>query len=206
MNSATGRLEDLNLQDPNGRRAENPPEEDYFARPFRQQQETIAQLLADQKRELFDKVDSSKRHNFRQKALEKQYEVNDNFAKIIRRSVSCLEKGHVSKTVSYLKDLKNDLEEHSQDIIAADFSRHGWLTVSRIRNRGSLPTSILKQIEKEDEQIDKRRKQPIFKVPKGTGKVDESSFRNPVRTNRFQPGQKKSPEQLLNEAIKQSRA
>ena len=43
-------------------------------------------------------------------------------------------------------------------VITADISRNGWLTVQRIRNRGSLSTTLLKKIEKEDENIDKTKK------------------------------------------------
>ena len=89
------------------------------------QQERIASLLSEQKQEFFDKVDNSKKHNFTQKPLEKQHEVNENFLKLCRRALSCLEKSHIAKAKNYLKDLKEDLEEHSEDIITADFSRHG---------------------------------------------------------------------------------
>ena len=179
----------------------------HFRTLLDNQQKTIAQLLSEQKKELFDKVESSKKHNFKQKQLEKQYSVNEDFLKILRRGLSCLEKGQYSRARTYLEELKDDIEEHSEDIIAADFSRHGWLTVSRIRNCGSLPTSVLRQIEKEDDNIDKKRKQ-FFKVaPRRFGELDKSPYsRDSLRVGSVSVPTRKNPEQLLAEAVKQTRA
>ena len=211
VRSAVGRLRNLDIGEQGERRDQEDDSYRFFQKLLNQQQERIAGLLADQKQELFDKVDNSKKHNFKQKPLEKQHEVNDKFLKIVRRSISCLEKAHTSKAKTYLKELKEELEEHSEDIIAADISRHGWLTVSRIRDRGSLSSAVIRRIEKEDDNIDKRRKSVVGQTSKRPGVMDKPPFRDPFRpdsfrTTRPQPGQKKSPEQLLNEAVRQTRA
>ena len=175
------------------------------------QQNHIASLLEETKKELFDKVDRTKKHTFRQKHLEKQFEVNESFLKLTSRSLTCVERGHYSKAKKHLRALKEELEEHSEDVIAADFSRYGWLTVSRIRNRGALPTAVLRQIEKEDDNIEKRKRQggmatQFKRTPRIFGDVDKPPQRDSLRFARQAMPQKKNPEQLLAEAIKQTRA
>ena len=151
------------------------------------------------------RFDTKMKHNFKQKALEKQFEVNENFLRTTRRAISAISSKQVDKTKSYLEDLKEDLEEHSNDIIAADFSRNGWLTVARVRNRSALPAKLIRLIEKEDDIID-RRKKSTFKPPQRTSmEVNRQIQRPPFNPTRPIPGQKKSLEQLLLEATKQTR-
>ena len=106
-----------------------------FRRLLSDQQENISQLLAEQRQELFEKVEKSKTHKFRQRVLEKQYEVNEEFCNISRCVQSALKKGHIEKARAKIEELTEDLEAHGEDIIAADLSRHGWLTVQRLRNK-----------------------------------------------------------------------
>ena len=115
------------------------------------------------------------------------------------------------KAEKVLEDLQEDLELHQEDIIAADLSRNGWLTVSRLRNKSSLPSSLLKQIEKEDDAIDRwKRKSSIGRNGGNSSRfrtMDQGTFTNFVRTNRGAKGfQKKSPEELMQEAVRQNRA
>ena len=122
-----------------------------------EQQETIADLLSEQRRELLGKVDSKKKHRFRSRILEKQYEVNENFAYIAKSCLDALEKGKLKKAEEHLKDLNEELEEHN-DIIAADLSKHGWLTVTRLKNKSGISKNLLKRLEKEDDAIDRWRR------------------------------------------------
>ena len=179
---------------------------------LKKHRDTIAELLAEQKQDLYDKVEesSSKKHNFRQKNIEKQWEVNDRFEKIAKRAESALKKGRIEKAKSCIEELVDGLEEHSEDLIGADISRHGWLSVARVRNRTSLPKDFLKELERVDTSLDKTKSntQPP-KYGKYSGRnpnVDGATQRDSyVRTNR-PPFKKQSPEQLLEEATKQTRA
>ena len=181
-----------------------------FRRLLSDQQESISQLLAEQRQELFEKVEKSKNHKFRQRVLEKQYEVNEEFCNISRCVQSALKKGHIEKAAAKIEELTEDLEAHGEDIIAADLSRHGWLTVQRLRNKSSLSSSLLKQLEKEDEAIDKNKKKAFIQDGRFGGRsrtMDGGPFKDSVRTVRSGGAfQKKSPEQLLEEAVKQNRA
>ena len=173
------------------------------------QQETIASLLEDQRRELFSKVDKQTRHKFKQRTLEKQNEINEEFCRLAKAAKTALEKNQIAKVNDLLVDLIDGLEDHSEDIIAADVSRHGWLTVQRLRNKSSLPSTLLKRLEKEDASIDRWKK----KMPRSDGRsegrssqVDGNTYSKFVKTTRNPQFQKKSPEQLLEEAVRQNRA
>ena len=48
-------------------------------------------------------------------------------------------KKHVSHQ---LKEVISQLENHSEDLLVADSSRHGWLTVHQLRGKQTLPTDI----------------------------------------------------------------
>ena len=124
-----------------------------------QQQEQIASLLSEQKQELLDKVEDQKsKHKFNQRRLEEQFSVSVGHLKIARRISSCLEKGYFEKAKVLSRELEGEIEEHTEDLVAADVSRNGWLTVKRLRNKSVLPTNLLKKIEKEDDSIDIQRK------------------------------------------------
>ena len=174
---------------------------------LKEQQSTISDLLAEQKRELFEKVEDSKsKHRFCQRHLEQQYEVNHNFLKLANQALSCIDKGYVEKARDYLQELEGGLLEHEEDLIAVDLRCNGWLTVQRIRNKGVLSSSLLKKLENEDDSIYRRKKKPyqdggpVFR----SAEVDRTSLKSDVRT--FRPAPKKSPEQLLSETVKQTQA
>ena len=177
-------------------------------RMLAQHRDTISVLLAEQREELFDKVSSpSRKHTFKQKSIEKQFEINENFEKLAKRVEKALKSGRIEKAKDFIEKLVDEIEEHSEDLIGADVSRNGWLAVSRVRNRSSLPKNFLKELERVDASIDKS-KTPFKqngRPNERTRQVDGMPYSgNYVRTNR--PYQKKSPEQLLEEASKQSRA
>ena len=98
----------------------------------------------------------------------KQYEVNENFAFIAKSCLDALEKGKLKKAEEHLKDLNEELEEHNDDIIAADLSKHGWLTATRLKNKSGISKNLLKRLEKEDDAIDRWRRK------EGTGRTFQS--------------------------------
>ena len=171
---------------------------------------SISELLLEQKEELFDKVESSsKKHTFRQKNIERQWEINDRFEKIAKRAEFALKKGRTEKAKACIEELVDGLEEHAEDLIGAVISRHGWLSVARVRNRTSLPKSFLKELERVDISIDKSKSVPATKNARFTGgarAVDSMPYRNSFVQTARTTFQKKSPEQLLEEATKQTRA
>ncbi len=54
---------------------------------------------------------------------------------------------------STLKKLREKLEEHQQDLVIADTSPNGWLTVAKLRNRMLLPRDLRKKLEYMDKEI-----------------------------------------------------
>ena len=220
--SPSDRLNNLNItENPVGDR-EDPVEQEegggenqkaLLKRMLSKHSDTIAQLLAEQKEDLYDRVEttSAEKHKFRQKAIEKQFEVNEKFMKSAKRIKLSLKKGRISKARSVVEELVDQLEEHSEDLIGADISRHGWLSVSRARNRSSLPKDFLKELERVDTSIDKTKRVSSFgssngRFIPGSKSMDTPTYSNSfVRTSRA-PFQKKSPEVLLEEATKQTRA
>ena len=78
--------------------------------------------------------------------------------------------------------------------------------VSSIKNQGALSTAQLKRIEKIDDLLDRREKKfsNDGRFCFRNRKVDQTSQRNTFQTSK--PFQKKSPEEYLEEAIKQTRA
>ena len=185
-----------------------------FRSVLNKQQATIEELLKEQKQELSEKVLGNK-HQFRNNVLSKQHEVNSGFLSTAKKIKKAIERQSFGQASSLTEDLINNLESHSEDLTIADLSRNGWLTVQRLRNKCSLPSSLLKQLEKVDDQIDSRKR----KYDGGDGKnfnkrfasLDISSSGDPPRTNNNPPKpnwrfQKKTPEQILEEASKQVRA
>ena len=91
-----------------------------FRHMLAKQQDTIARLLEEQKKELYNKVEisSSKKHNLKQKPLEKQYELNNEHLQLTTRALSCVEKGYLDQARHCLDELEASLERHSEDLIS----------------------------------------------------------------------------------------
>ena len=181
----------------------------FFKKLLRDQQTDIEDLLKEQKQELIEKVDPEKKHTFRQKNLAKQHEVNKNFENLAKKIQKALDRNQQELAADIVEKLLAELKDHSEDLIVADLSRNGWLTVSHLRNKTSLPTQLLKQLDKLDDQIDKRKSK--FSNNEGVRRravqVDKETPPNHFKS--FKPSdkfQKKSPEQILDEAVKQTRA
>ena len=216
VGAASRRLERLTVDEPGEGQDGEGQEQSLRAVKdlLRSQQQHIEELLLEQ-RELVEKEQGDGKHKFSQTVLQKQYEVNKGFTRLAKKIQKSLDKQQVHLAKNLTEDLINDLEEHQEDLIAADISRNGWLTVARIRNRCSLPKNILREIEKADDQIDSRRskfrQQPRQdgRISQRTQPLDREAFGNSVKTfkpfnNRMQ--QKKSPEETLQEAARQTRA
>ena len=103
-----------------------------FRKLLQDQQNSIEELLHEQKTEFVEKVDPKRKHNFNQKILEKQFDVNKNFLRIAKKIEKSLKKQQVHVAKTQTETLIEDLETHEEDLIAADVSRNGWLTVARL--------------------------------------------------------------------------
>ena len=183
----------------------------HFKRLLREQQETIEDLLSEQKREFVERVDPNRSHSFNQKSLEKQFDVNRDFLLLAKKIQKCLDKQQIYQAKDHIENLLDELKTHQEDLIAADISRNGWLAVARLRDKCSLPKSLLKELEKVDDQIDNRRKKyRNGRTGERSSEVDKETQRNPNKFFKPQQGggkpQKKSPEEILQEATRQTRA
>jgi len=165
------------------------------------QQDFLVDLITEHKQELEGKLQSKKRR-FTNKALEKQFEVNEGFKDLTARALSALKKNNRSKAKRHLKELRDSLKEHEEDLIIADTSPNGWLAVAKVRGRSDLPEEVRKKLEKADKEIWRARGygQPKRKF----GQIQEAGQGGDIRTRR--PQQKLSPEELLHNAAKQVRA
>ena len=181
---------------------------EYFKKLLQEQQAQIEELLREQKQEILsEKVDQ--KHSFKNRILGKQHEVNKNFINLAKKIEKFLDKQQIFQAKEITEELLTELETHAEDLIVADSARNGWLTVARLRNKCSLPSDLLKQLEKLDNQIDSRKRKADYdERPRArTTQMDREAPRHNFKSTR--PGykfQRKSPEEVLEEAVKQTRS
>ena len=169
---------------------------------IKQQQDFLVELISDHKQEIDAKLQARQRR-FTSKPLEKQAAVTAGFQELVAKALAALKRGHKKKTKAVLKQLRDRLEEHQQDLVIADTSPNGWLAVAKLRNKSDLPDDLRKKLERVDKDIwrsknygEGAQKKPVkFQGQNGGGDV---------RTGR--PQQKLSPEELLYNASRQIRA
>jgi hypothetical protein len=111
----------------------------------------MLELLNDHRSELESKI-QTKTRRFASRQIEKQYQINSEFRDLATKAVAALEAGEVQRATSVCKKLLEDIERHSEDLIIADQSPHGWLAVAKVRSGQELPKAVRKrlaQVEKE---------------------------------------------------------
>ncbi len=86
----------------------------------------------------------------------KQAEVNAGFQDLVAKALAALKRGHKKKTKAVLKQLRDRLEEHQQDLVIADTSPNGWLAVAKLRNKSDLPEDLRKKLERVEEGTGRR--------------------------------------------------
>ena len=118
------------------------------------QQEYVYDLI-NQHKEKIDDLLVEKNRNFRSKGLEKQYIFNKKIITKAKKLKKNLKKEKVSRALSCVRDLIELCEEHADDLMIADSSRHGWLTVHQLRGPERLPGDLQKKVEKIDSRLDK---------------------------------------------------
>ena len=129
-----------------------------------QQQEYIQDLITTHKEEVGELV-SSKTQSFRSKGIEKQFNYNAKVSTRLSKIKRLLKKKKTSKALDAVRDLVSIVKEHSDDLLVADSSRHGWLTVHQLRGGGALSSDLLKKVEKIDSRLDKSK-------PRQNGQTD----------------------------------
>jgi len=178
---------------------EDPPAR--LATLVKSQQDFLLDLLEEHKHEVEDKLQARQRR-FASKQIEKQFEVNSGFQKLAKAALAALGAKDYRRANNALEELCNNLEVHSQDLIIADTSPHGWLAVSKIRAGTDLPKNLRKRLDQVDRELAAQRYRDnggagkkLFQVPKeGQGPLIR-------RDNR-----RISPEEALSYASKQIRA
>ena len=184
-----------------------------FRKALDEQQEEIANLLEELRTDVDDKFDDRNKHNFQKKYLEKQFDVNHKILRLNGRVKAAVKEGNKKKAIKFLEEQQELLKCHGEDLVTADQSKYGWLTVQKLKSTSCLRPSQLKKIEKVEALIE--RTQPRsgsgvfnrgiqygatfrngFQMDKG---IQDQGFRTRRRM------QKQSPEQAMKEAVKQSR-
>jgi hypothetical protein len=109
------------------------------------QQDFLLELLKDHKAQVDEKL-ASKARRFSSKQIEKQFQVNSSFRELAAK----IQQAHAVKdweaAAAVADQLADQLETHEQDLVIADSSPHGWLTVNKLRNSTDLPKSLRKRL------------------------------------------------------------
>jgi hypothetical protein len=165
-----------------------------------QQQNYLVELIAEHKAE-FDEKLQTKSRRFQSKQIEKQYQLNAQYKDLVSKIQQALANKDREKAIEVVEALAEQLEEHEQDLIIADSSPHGWLTVSKLRTTKELPKALRKRlaaVERDLAQQKTRKNGPAGrKFTKFSQQAGTSDGKKPDR--RF------SPEEALHNAAKQLR-
>jgi len=112
--------------------------------------------IEETKEEIDEKLTKSS-VKFQNKPIERQYEVNSEFLAINKKVLKALKHRNTKKAKKLLKDQRKALEDHEQDLLVADSSEYGWLTVAKIRDKKFLSSSLVKKIHQVDSLLAKAK-------------------------------------------------
>ena len=156
-----------------------------------EQQEYIKDLISNHKEEV-DELLASKTKSFRSKGLEKQFEFNNKVTTRLSKIKKLLRKKKISRATDAVKELLEICEDHADDLLVADSSRHGWLTVHQLRG-GTLSSDLWKKVEKIDNRLDKARPKDGKNRPQASGGNSNRMENQNVQTWR----RKQGPEEAM---------
>jgi len=176
-----------------------PPEQ--VPKLIKAQQDFLVDLITEHKQDLEQKF-ATKKRRFSSRALERQHQVNEGFQELTAKALAAIKRGNRRRTKKLLRDLRDALKEHEEDLVIADTSPNGWLAVAKLRGRSDLPEGVRKKLEKVDKELWRARS--YGRGPKKFGPVQEKSEGGDFRVRR--PQQRFSPEELLHNAARQVRA
>ena len=87
----------------------------------------VQEQIKEQKEDTEEKF-RQKSVTFKQKSIQRQYEVNSKFLNKVRKTYRALKKKDSRQVKKLLRSLENDLLDHEEDLLIADQSDNGWLT------------------------------------------------------------------------------
>ena len=162
-----------------------------------EQQEYLHELIVQHKEEV-EEIVCAKVRNFRNKGIEKQFTFNEKVLSDLKKIKKLYKKKrHIGDK---LKEIVKLLEDHAEELLVADSSRHGWLTVHQLRGNQNLSSELLKKVDKIDNRLDKQKPQND-RTRRGSGypsKVDQ-------KDGSFTYRKKKGPGELLQELVTRKR-
>lgn len=120
------------------------------------QQEFLTDLVNSHREEV-DELVAAKSQQFRSKGIEKQYLHSSKVASKLSKIKKLLKKKKYDKALDSVRAALRLVEEHNEDLIVADSSRYGWLTVHTLRGHNQLPSDLSKKVEKIDSKLDKAK-------------------------------------------------
>jgi len=169
------------------------------------QQSNLLDIISNHKDEI-DSLVSSKKHNFKKPGIGKQFDWNNKIERLVKKALKKgVKKENYKKARDLLEEVLDLISDKQEDLMVADSSRHGWLTVACVRNTASdLPTELQKRIEKVESRLDKSksaRQERNGENPGHPGKWNQQhqrSFGNIQRPTTSYGRQPTNPEELLN--------
>ncbi len=122
------------------------------------QQDFLLDLLTEHKAEV-DQRFQIKQRKFASRQIEKQFEINSGFCKLALSAKSAIENNDVRRATACIEELIQQLETHSEDLVIADTSPHGWLAVAKVRAGTDLPKALRKKLEQVDRELSAQKNQ-----------------------------------------------
>lgn len=150
-----------------------------------EQQDYMLELLSTYKEDL----EPTTSRSFKKIGIEKQYLFNGKILKELAKLKRCLKKQHFEKSLKHYREAIEKLELQQQDLLVADRSPHGWLTVSMLHGNKDLPQDLLKKVQKIEARLDRNRRPQHGEFKKYTNKLEKSGGQNIRR--------RQGPEELL---------
>ncbi len=88
----------------------------------------------------------SKVRRYGSRQIEKKYEINGRFSKLVQKTLLCIGEDNVERARTVLEWLVHQLGEHQEHLLIADALLHGWLAVAKIRSTKELPNTLRKHM------------------------------------------------------------
>ena len=165
------------------------------------QQEKVFEIISSRTDKLRE-LKEEKEIVFRNKGLGKQYKNVQKTLASLNRVKKALKKKKIEKALDEVRDLIESVEEQGEDLLIADTSKHGWLTVFNLRGKKNLPSDLMKKIDKIDSKIDREKSSKDGWKKRGGYKGDEevgSAFRQGL------PRRRPGPEETMQSLTKSRR-
>jgi hypothetical protein len=163
------------------------------------QQDFLLELLRDHKAQVDEKL-AVKSRKFSSRQIEKQFQVNATFRDLVAK----IQQAHAVKdweaAVAAADQLADQLETHEQDLIIADSSPHGWLTVNKLRSSTELPKSLRKRLAVVEKELANKKQR--YGGPRKRFQQLQTAGQDGFARK---PGRRISPEEALFAAAKQVR-